>query len=366
MLQTTPLSGGFFIIKMKTLHIIHLGIGNVGKTVVKQIIQNEKRVAKEFGVKFSYYGLFTSKKQHLDTKGFSPEKLHTILSSFETNVQENNNGELDAIRNVPLPFVVIDTTASEETYPLLLAALKRGGFVVLSNKRPLANGQKNFDALHTFGNRLFYETTVGSALPVIKTIKNLLENGDEIIEIKACLSGSLGFILTELEHNVPFSKAIEEAKKRGYTEPDPRDDLSGADVVRKTVILSRMLGRKLDASDVVQEVLYPHSLNTLSLKDFFQAIKKYNASYEKKFERAKKQHKTLRFVATITPKKSSVKLETVAHRSNLGILYGPDNLIQITSKRFLQNPLVIKGPGAGAEVTASGVVTDLLAIAKTV
>jgi len=174
MLQTTPLSGGFFIIKMKTLHIIHLGIGNVGKTVVKQIIQNEKRVAKEFGVKFSYYGLFTSKKQHLDTKGFSPEKLHTILSSFETNVQENNNGELDAIRNVPLPFVVIDTTASEETYPLLLAALKRGGFVVLSNKRPLANGQKNFDALHTFGNRLFYETTVGSALPVIKTIKMLV------------------------------------------------------------------------------------------------------------------------------------------------------------------------------------------------
>jgi homoserine dehydrogenase len=312
-------------------HLLHLGVGNVGGAVVRQV--------RKFAPDLIYSGSFNR-------------------SSTKTEVAA-------AIAGVPLPFTLIDTTASSETLPHLKAALKRGGSVVMSNKKPIAGTQDDFDELRQLGDdRLFYETTVGAGLPVIETLKSLLATGDEVTQIEGCFSGTLGFIFSQLESGQTFSQAVTEAARLGFTEPDPRDDLSGVDVARKALILSRLLGRRLELSDIKLEGLYPPELQKLSIPDFTAALPKLDANFSKQLAEARAAGQTLRFVATLSQKSCAVGLKRVDITSDLGALRGPDNIVVIKSTRYSDNPLAIKGPGAGVEVTAAGVFADILKAAE--
>jgi homoserine dehydrogenase/aspartokinase/homoserine dehydrogenase 1 len=256
---------------------------------------------------------------------------------------------------------LIDTTASDATLKLQKLALKRGGSVVMSNKKPVADKQSDFDALTGYGEgRVFFETSVGAGLPIIGTLRDLHNTGDTIEQITGCFSGTLGYIFTELEEGTPFSKAVAAAKSQGFTEPDPRDDLSGVDVARKAVILGRMMGRKLELKDVELQSLYPESMAKLPVEEFMKKLPTLDKEFAKGFKTAMGNDMIPRYIASVTPKKSIVGLAEVPFDSDIGALQGPDNIIVIQTKRYHDNPLVIKGPGAGVTVTAAGVFADVL------
>jgi homoserine dehydrogenase len=345
---------------MKKLSLLQLGNGNVGGKLVQQISDQKKNLAREFGVELVYCGLFNSQGGIFDSNGLDLTPVPNA-SDFSSSVSVEK-----AIAVVNTPFVLIDTTASDQTYPLLQKALARGGFAVLSNKKPLSGKQEAFDSLKQVGGkRLFYETVVGAGLPVIETLKTLLATGDEIIAIKGCFSGTLGFLFSELESGLPFSESVLKAKEQGFTEPNPRDDLSGMDVARKALILSRMLGSKIELSDIKLEGLYPKEMETISTEEFLTRLPELDGQYREKGEKAKAEEKVLRFVASVTKEGCSVGLEAVAKNSDIGQLAGPDNLIVFRTKRYNDNLLVVKGPGAGGEVTAAGVFGDLIKIIMT-
>lgn len=323
---------------MKQLSIIHLGVGKVGSVVLEQILAREGKIKKDLGVRLKYVAKFNSKN--------SPDEI------------------LSAIEKVKLPFVLIDTTASDQTFEYIARALKRGGYAVLANKKPLSGSQKDFDLLQKLGgNRLFFESTVGAGLPLIRPLKDFLETGDEILEIQGCFSGTLGFLFSELDRGVLFSKAIMQAKEYGYIEPDPRDDLSGMDVARKALILARLMGQKIEVDQVGLSPLYPSTLGSLSPEGFLEKVHTLDNEYAQKVKSAAKNNKVLRFVAKVNHV-CEVGLKEMDADGEIGSLYGTDNIFVIKTKRYFKNPLVVKGPGAGIEVTAAGVFSDILAVAK--
>lgn len=344
--------------KLRSYHLLHLGLGNVGRALKTQIIEQRQLLQNAYGIDLVYTGLFTSRSGLYSIDGLTPLQLATFPGSSTDNAAE-------CLTGIPSPFILIDTTASDITLPMIKTALSRGGGVVLSNKKPLTGSQEDFDMLHDQGRgNLFYETTVGAGLPVVSTLKTILATGDEVISIQGCFSGTLDFIFSELEKGSFFSAAVLEAKKLGFTEPDPRDDLSGTDVARKVLILARLLGRKMELTDIVVEKLYPDSLTRVSNEEFVNRLGEMDDEYQKKVVEAKSRGKVLRYVATLNQNDCRVGITAVPRESEIGSLQGPDNIIVFTTKRYETNPLVIKGPGAGVEVTAAGVFGDIVQAAK--
>lgn len=339
-------------------HLLQIGVGQVGGTLRRQILERREAIKRTQGLDLVYCGLFTDVNGLFDAAGLPDEAVGAFPGKTTADLAAS-------IEQLPLPFVVIDTTASPDTAPLLERALARGGSVVAANKLPFAGSQANFDALRPFiGRRLFFETAVGAGLPVIGPLQTLLATGDEVVEIQGCFSGTLGFLFAQMEGSSTFSQAVAEAKRLGFTEPNPRDDLSGADVARKALILARLLGRKLELSDIKLEKLYPASLDPLAGPQFMDALPSLDAGYRSKIEAARRDGHVLRYVATVRPDSCRVGLQAVASASDIGALTGPDNIVVIKTKRYFDNPLVIKGPGAGAAVTAAGVFGDVLQAAN--
>ena len=323
---------------MNKAKIVHLGIGNVGKALVRQILEADCGLI--------YCGMFNSKDGIFNKSGLRKFEI----KKFSSDLQNISFGEILPFLNKN--YIVVDTTASEKTYELLIKALEKGCSVVVSNKKPLCSDIRIFEHLMLKSNgRFYYETTVGAGLPVIATLKNLLDTGDKITKIEGCFSGTLGYIFSELEKGVVFSRAVKKAFELGYTEPDPRDDLSGLDVARKALILARTMGLKIELSEINLTSLYPKEMEVLSVPEFMHAIKKLDRSFS---------GKTLRYVATIDGKSCRVGFKKVEKNSDLGSLDGPDNMVVFTTRRYANNPIVIKGPGSGTEVTASGVFADIL------
>lgn len=325
----------------KKLYIIHLGVGKVGKVLVSQIAKQKEKIKKDFKVSLEYLCGFTSKN--------SPKKINQV------------------IKNAPLPFVLIDTTASDMTILYIKQALAKGGFVVLANKKILAGKQSDFDLLHQIGSkRLFYEAIIGAGLPIIRQLKDLIFAGDKIIELEGCFSGTLGFLFSEMDKGKSFSECLLEAKQKGFTEPDPRDDLSGVDVARKALILARLMGKKLEFSDVNIKGLYPKKMQKLTLKDFLKNLSQIDLFYQKKITQAKQKNKLLRYVAKVNAKECSIGLKEVDKLSDIGNLNGPENIVIFKSNSYFDNPLTVKGPGAGVEVTAQRVFADILSVVKVI
>lgn len=258
--------------------------------------------------------------------------------------------------------ILADLTA-EETAPLLAAALESGMRLALANKRPLSGPRREAAELlalaRALGRDLRFEATVGAGLPVMDTYRKLLESGDRIERIEGCFSGTLGFLLTEVSRGKRFSEALRAAMAAGFTEPDPRDDLSGMDVARKALILGRLLGFDGEIGDVAVEPLVPAFARDLSREEFLARLPELDAAWKKRGDEARAKGEALRYVATVTRRKLSVALSAVPATSSFAALHGTANQVVFWTARYKTNPLVITGPGAGLGVTAAGVLNDL-------
>jgi aspartokinase/homoserine dehydrogenase 1 len=259
--------------------------------------------------------------------------------------------------------ILVDVTADEST-PLLRQALGAGMDVVLANKRPISGPRAETSALAAAadrtGRRLLTEATVGAGLPIFDTHRKLVESGDRVLKIEGCLSGTLGFVLTEVDRGRPFSAAVRKAMELGYTEPDPRDDLCGADVGRKALILGRLLGFPGESANVAVESLVPPAFRSIAPAEFVGRLEELDADWAKRAAAAKAKGRSLRYIASVTKDRISVRLEAVDRGSPFFGLKGTDNQVAFTTVRYRKNPLVITGPGAGPAVTAAGVLNDML------
>jgi homoserine dehydrogenase len=270
------------------------------------------------------------------------------------------------------PVIVMDAAAGDETAPLDARALASGAGVVLSNKAPLALPLQNPLAAELWASagprgHLRYEATCGAGLPVISTLRSLLDSGDQPIEIVGALSGTLGAIFTDLGNQASFSQAVRSTKANGFTEPDPRDDLSGLDVARKALILARTIGRRVNRDEIAVENLVPEALqgHAVGVPEFMDRLGALDAEWARRAEAARASGSTLKYVATIPANGPiAVGVREVSTDSLLGApqVQGPENVVVIRTARYDANPLTIVGPGAGAAVTAAGMTSDMLAL----
>ncbi|XP_057782144.1 uncharacterized protein LOC131000315 [Salvia miltiorrhiza] len=262
-------------------------------------------------------------------------------------------------------LALIDCSASSETIGLLSQVVNLDGCVVLANKKPLTSSLESYDKLVSHPRRIRHESTVGAGLPVISTINRMISSGDPIIRIIGSLSGTLGYVMSEVEGGRPFSQVVTAAKKLGFTEPDPRDDLSGMDVARKALILARLLGHRIELDSIKVESLYPEKMGPakMPLDEFLaEGLPLLDEDIQKRIENASSNGNVLRYVCLIEESRCEVGLQEVAKDSALGRLKGSDNVMEIYSRCYSKQPLVIQGAGAGNDTTAAGVLADILDI----
>ncbi len=353
--------------------LILLGLGNIGGTLLRQILETRATVAERTGLRLVPIAAADVSGLLYAAEGL-PEA--TLTAALEATQDGGTLAALVGQRLLPgarpladLPTVLqpgailADLTASPKTAPTLHAALAAGCGVVLANKIPLA-GPWDEAAPLLAHPRLRYEVTVGAGLPVIQTLHDLRDTGDAITLIEGCVSGTLGYLCAELERGVPYSQAVAQARALGYTEPDPRDDLSGKDVARKALILARTAGWPLEEHHLTVEPLCSEALAGLSIEAFMAAAATLDAAYAARVAAAQTQGNVLRYIARVTPEGSAVGLTAVERDGPLGALRGPANYIALHTARYQPLPLALSGPGAGREVTAAGVLSDILELAR--
>ncbi len=361
------------------LDVILLGVGQIGREFVRMLPRARSRGATSRGAhraKPTVVALIDRSGFVFEPNGISARQLAAYADAKEQGVALSSQpgahraSARDAVswiaRHALSSPVLVDVTA-DETVPAIRAALGAGMDIVLANKRPLSASRADVSALRTLaaqhGARILHETTVGAGLPVMDSYAKLIETGDAVLRIEGCTSGTLGFLLTEIGNGSPFSTALREAMQRGYTEPDPRDDLSGVDVARKALILARMIGFGGELRDVTVESLVPASLQSVPLKRFLATLEEQDAAWAERNSTAARQGKVLRYVLNVTARRVVVGLRAVPLAHPLAGLRGTDNQIVFTTRRYREHPLVITGPGAGPAVTAAGVLNDVLQLA---
>jgi aspartokinase/homoserine dehydrogenase 1 len=353
------------------------GFGQIGQTLCRQMESQRDYFREKLDITCPIVALADSSGMVVKESGFSPDDMR---GSFKvkrsgrklTSQPRKSIDDLSAEmreRLWQLGFersIFVDVTA-EETAPLIRQALLHDFHVVMANKKPLAVPMAEYDELFQIARQrglfLRYEATVGAGLPVLDTLDKLAGSGDDVREILGCLSGTLGFLMTEVEDGTQFSEAVRKAFNMGYTEPDPRDDLSGMDVARKALILARNLGLRLDMTDIDLEPLFPEHLSDADPDRFISNLGELDREFTDRVRKAAEQGRVLRYVARLNRERVSVGIEEVPLEAPLGRLRGTDNQVTIHSQRYELNPLVVTGPGAGADVTAAGVLNDIIAIA---
>ena len=354
-----------------------LGFGQIGRALTGQLIAQDKHLRSELGLDVKVIAIADRSGIKVQEKGFSASAMQRMSNHKASGARLFDRHspltlkQLQAMMREELWLlpshrpILVDIT-SEETAPLLQEALERGFHLVLANKKPLAVPQIEYDRLFQTarerGLSIRYEATAGAGLPVLDTISKLQEAGDRVDTIVGCFSGTLGYIMTALEDGRRFSAAVREAWKLGYTEPDPRDDLSGTDVARKALILARALGRRVELADIKLEPLFGAGVDHSNPARFIANLAALDTDFAERVNRARSEKRVLRYVATVNRKEIRVGIEAVPESSPMGRLRGTDNQVAIYSKRYKTNPLVVTGPGAGAQVTAAGVLNDIVAI----
>lgn len=356
-----------------------LGFGQIGRKLMEQLLAQDTFLREERGVDWKCVALADRSGVVASADGFDAARVKDLLAqkasgkALASTVEAAASVEmtLEALRRqlwqMPFSRAVLVDTSAEDTAPILLEALRSGFHVALANKKPLTVAQERYEELWEEARRrglsLRHEATVGAGLPVLDTLSKLREAGDSVRTILGCLSGTLGVVMSALQKGELLSQAVIRAHAAGYTEPDPRDDLSGVDVARKALILARTIGRKLNLEDVEIEPLLPFPKERDSVASFLASLPSYDAAFGERVAEAKKTGMVLRYVARIGEKQVRVGVEAVPLQSSLGSLDGSDNQVVIRTQRYDANPLIVTGPGAGAEVTAAGVFNDILAIA---
>jgi bifunctional aspartokinase / homoserine dehydrogenase 1 len=364
-------------IQGREIDVTLLGFGQIGRTLARQMTTQQSFFRHDVGLELKCIALADRSGIRVATKGFSADALAELASRKETSgslLARKGKLTVDGVTRAfrsklwPLPQyrpVLVDLTA-DETFPLLLEAVQHRFHLVLANKKPLAVPQKDFDELMRAAEQedvsVRYEATVGAGLPILDTLRKLEEAGDRPISVLGCLSGTIGYVMTQIDEGLPYSQAVRQAFDLGYTEPDPREDLSGMDVARKALILARTLGHRLDMTDIALEPLFPAELSDSDPKRFIDGLAALDGELAQRLRIARRNKQVLRYVARITPDGIRVGIEAVPENSPIGRLHGTDNQIVLHTKRYKTNPLVVTGPGAGAEVTAAGVLNDIVAI----
>mgnify|MGYP003292184623 CR=1 FL=1 len=356
----------FFLSEYQVLNLFVCGVGTVGNSLLEQIRSQREKLMQERGLKLNVVGIARGNKAMFTREGISLDNWRQQLE----NAPASNISRLrdEVIGMNIFNSVFVDCTANAQVAGLYRDFLDHNISVVAANKIATSEKYDDYAELKRIARRrgvkFLFETNVGAGLPIINTINDLIASGDRILKFEAVLSGTLNFILNTASADVPFSEAIRLAKEKGYSEPDPRIDLSGKDVLRKLVILARESGYRLEQADVQADDFVPKQMLEGSLEDFWKNLPSLDKAFEERRQRVAESHRCLRFVAKLENGKGSIRLVEVEEDHPFYILQGSNNIILLTTERYKESPMLIQGYGAGAGVTAAGVFADIMSVAN--
>lgn len=357
----------FFLSEYQVLNVFVVGIGTVGSNLLEQIKKQQPLLMRKNGLKLNVVGIASSKKMLFERSGIQLENYRHNL--MENGLDASPRRICDEVINMNIfNSVFVDCTANNDISELYQTLLENNVSVVTANKIAASSEYEKYEKLKDItrrkGVKFLFETNVGAGLPIINTMNNLINSGDHIQKMQAVLSGTLNFIFNTISSEIPLSKAILMAKEAGFAEPDPRIDLSGKDVVRKLVILAREAGYRIEQEDVQKNLFIPEKYFKGTLDEFWATISELDAEFEEKRARLAAAGKRWRFVATMEMGQCNVGLQEVDSLHPFFDLQGSNNIILITTERYNEFPMMIKGYGAGASVTAAGVFSDIISIAN--
>lgn len=356
----------FFLSEYKVLNLFICGVGTVGGKLIEQIQKQYEELKERNRLKLNVVGIASSTKAIFNRDGID-------LSTYKAQLANSSPNTSQQLREGVLKMnifnsVFVDCTASKEIADLYQQFLEHNISVIAANKIAASGKYEAYVKLRQTaidrGVKFRYETNVGAGLPIIGTINDLRNSGDHILKIEAVLSGTLNFIFNEISATTPFSATVRKAKEMGYSEPDPRIDLSGSDVIRKLVILSREAGYHVEQDDVEKHLFVPDSYFSGSLDDFWKRLPELDADFEKQRQQLEAEGKRWRFVATMEGGKTRVALQAVGKEHPFYKLEGSNNIVMLTTERYKEYPMLIQGYGAGASVTAAGVFANIMSIAN--
>ena len=360
------LHDSFFLSEYKVLNLFICGVGTVGGKLIEQIKKQSADLMERSKLKLNVVGIASSKNAIFNREGLD-------LENYQTELKDSLPSTPELLRDTILAMnifnsVFVDCTASKDVATLYQSLLEHNVSVIAANKIAASSEYENYEKLKKTaiqrGVFFRFETNVGAGLPIIGTINDLRNSGDKILKIEAVLSGTLNFIFNAISGVVPFSETVRLAKEKGYSEPDPRIDLSGMDVIRKLVILSREAGYRVEQEDVEKNLFVPNSFFKGSIDEFWKKLPQLDADFEAKRKTLDMEHKRWRFVATLDKGKTSVGLQAVGPEHPFYNLEGSNNIVLLTTERYKEYPMMIQGYGAGASVTAAGVFANIMSIAN--
>lgn len=352
----------FFETSYKQLNLFITGTGNVGSRLLDQLRKQQQYLAEHLRLQVRVIGLSNSRRMLLSEEGID-------LADWQEKMQHGQKADLDAFTDEMISrnlrnTVFVDITASDRVPPVYEKLLRRSMSVVACNKIAASSDYSVYrglkDLAREFNSRFLFETNVGAGLPVIGTLNDLIGSGDTVNRIEAVLSGTLNFVFNNYDGSRSFSEVVKQAQEEGYTEPDPRLDLSGTDVMRKIMILAREAGERIEMSDITCNAFLPASCMEGSVDDFYREMSAQEAHFRAIYEKAVASGCKLKFVAGFREGKAEVGLRHISPEHDFYHLYGKDNIVLFYTNRYPDQPLVVKGAGAGADVTASGVFADIM------
>jgi aspartokinase/homoserine dehydrogenase 1 len=354
----------FFAELKKTLHVFNIGTGNIGATLFKQLENQHEFLLDKNDIEIKVVGISNSRKMLFNTEGVD---LNNWSDELAKNGTESDLALfIDRMKALNLPnCVFIDNTASKLPATYYEDIFKSNISIVTCNKIANSGKYEQYktlrDTAHRHGVDFFYETNVGAGLPIVRVLKDLMLSGDRIVKIEAILSGTISYIFNNFKADASFYDVVKQAQELGYTEPDPRDDLGGIDFMRKMLILARDAGYAVEAEDVdLGAILPPACLKADTVDSFYTELQQENEYFEAMKKKAANENKVIRYIGKLENGKVSIAIQFVDENHPFYALSGSDNIISFTTERYKERPLVVKGPGAGAEVTAAGVFADLV------
>ena len=360
------LHDSFFLSEYQVLNLFICGVGTVGGKLIEQIRQQYHELMETRRLKLNVVGICSSKNAIFTRDGINLENYREQLKASEPN---NINHMRDEVLKMNIfNSVFVDCTASKEVSDLYQTFLEHNIHVIAANKLAASGSYDDYIKLKQTalrrGVKFRFETNVGAGLPIIGTINDLKNSGDQILKIEAVLSGTLNYIFNTISEDIPFSETVRKAKEEGYSEPDPRIDLSGKDVIRKLVILTREAGYKVEQEDVEKNLFVPDKYFNGSVEDFWRTIPELDADFEARRKQLAAENKHWRFVAKMEGGKASVSLQEIQEHHPFYNLEGSNNIVLLTTDRYREYPMLIQGYGAGASVTAAGVFANIMSIAN--